>query len=150
MRGSPVLHVLLFLLAFAMLALPLSHLTFARPAAGLEAVDAPETPAGREVPVVIRVRLAHLPVSLSLKLDNQEELLPPAEKKPARGVIEFERTITIPAEGIEIFTTATWPDGTPDTAVTIELEPRADLASRSVTQWTEGGTELSVPFTFSW
>lgn len=156
MRGFPPLHVIAFTLAFALLAIPLSHLTFARPDTGAKAVEgatAPAEPTTNLVPVLVRVRMAHVPTSLSLKFDGSQEILPPELQKPSSGTIEFRTKLTLPKQardGIEIFATAAWPAGTPDTAITLDLEPEAEMESKSFTQWTSGSPELSAPFKYSW
>ncbi len=155
MRGFPPLHVIIFTLAFALLAIPLSRLTFARPEPSVTTAHAGgvgDSPA-YEVPMLVRVRTAHLPSTLSLMLDGRMELLRQEYQRPTESTFEFERNIPLPrnlADGIEIFARATWPEGTPDTALTIELEPLEDLSSRSATQWSGGSTELAAPFSFSW
>ena len=147
MRGFPPLHVLIFAVAFALLALPLSRLTFARPDAAPTSHVKTEKKAEDKVPTFIRMRLAHVPISLSLQVDGHE-LLSPEQQKPKETEISLDTEIAIPADGIEIIATATWPDGTPDTALTLELEPN-EKENRSLTNWSTGN-KLSAPYTFRW
>lgn len=153
MRGFPPLHVIAFTLAFALLAIPLSHLTFARPDGGGPAKDngTPATTAAAatktKLTTYARLRLAHLPVSLSVTLDGIE-LLPVDGQKPLEGNVEFETALSFPNEGIELVVTAQWPAGTPDTAVTLELEPE-EKEARTQTQWSTGES-MSKPFAYTW
>lgn len=136
MRGFPPLHLIIITIGFALLAMPLAHLTSARPATSTAA----ETSSPSTTPTLIRVRFAHVPQSVSLKHDGRE-LLPASS-------IEFRAELTIPPDGIELFLTATWPAGTPDTAITVELEPDG-LETQSQTRWSNGGS-LAEPLLFHW
>lgn len=149
MRGFPPIHVIAFTLAFALLAIPLSHLTFARPSGPVARTEGSENASAKDARLgtYVRVRLAHVPVSLSLKLDGAE-LLPAGEQKPQKGQVEFQTSLPFPNEGIEILVTAQWPAGTQDTAVTIELEPE-EKESRVQTQWSTGDS-MSKPFAYNW
>jgi hypothetical protein len=49
---------------------------------------------------------------------------------------------------VDVFLSATWPDNTPDTALTLELEPDG-LEARSETRWSSAGS-LDEVITFSW
>jgi hypothetical protein len=51
-------------------------------------------------------------------------------------------------DGDELWVSASWPSGTPDTALTVELEPDG-LEQKSETRWSEAG-ELSEVLTFHW
>lgn len=147
MRGFPPLHVLTFAIAFALLAIPLAQLTFARPDEAPVAQVRVEQKAGNKVPTFMRIRLAHVPTSLSLKVEGHE-LLSPEQQKPTETDISLDTEITIPAEGLEILATATWPEGTPDTALTLDLEP-SEKENRSLTNWS-AGNHLSAAYTFHW
>jgi hypothetical protein len=143
-RGSPLLHFLIGVIAFALFAIPVSRLTVAREES--PATEKPESSAeeaGAPRRTFIRVRVAHVPQSLSLKLGDRE-LLP----SPATSPVETEATIGIPKDGLELALNAKWPDGTPDTAVTIELEPD-ELESRRETLWSTGPA-LNGIITFKW
>jgi hypothetical protein len=146
-RGFPPLHVLLFAIAFALLALPLSRLTFARPDEMPTEHVRVEEKAHSRVPTFIRVRLAHRPTSLSLKVEGRE-LLSAEQQKPTETDIPLDTELVIPADGLEILATATWPEGTPDTALTLELEP-SEMENRSLTNWS-AGNQLSAAYTFHW
>lgn len=139
MRGFPPIQIFLLCLAFVVLAVPLAHLTGnaqAKPAA-----KAPEIES-KEVKALLRLRYAHKPATLSVKIADKE-LVTTLDASP------FEIKSTLPSsEGTDVFLTATWPDNTPDTAITIELEPDG-LDSRSETRWSSGGS-LDEVITFSW
>ena len=144
MRGSPLLHVALAIAAFALFAIPLSRVTHARVPS--EAGVAPfARPATSAVHTFIRVRLAHLPKSLSLKLDGRE-MLP--SSAPSSLTFEAELSIAIIKDGTEFTIAAQWPEGTPDTAVTVEIEPD-ELDSRKETVWSSGPA-LDGIIHFSW
>ena len=143
MRGSPPLHIFLFALAFALFAVPLARLTFARPAPPAKAVVVEKRTTG--TPTLLRVRLAHQPATLSVTLDGKS-LLQAADNQST--LQESRVDISIPAEGVELLIEATWPAGTPDTPITVELEPDG-LDTQSQTRWSSGGT-LHEPFSYHW
>ncbi len=147
MRGFPPLHVLTFAVAFALLAIPLSHLTFARLDETPVALVKAEQRVDGTVATFIRVRLAHQPATLSLTVDGKE-LLSPEQQKPQELDLSFETALIIPADGLEIYARATWPEGTPDTAVTIDLEP-SEKDPKSKTNWSTGPA-LKAPYQFQW
>jgi hypothetical protein len=62
--------------------------------------------------------------------------------------VEFESELAIPKEGLEFLVNVTWPEGTPDTAFAIELEPDG-LETQTQTRWASGAT-LDDVFTFQW
>jgi len=142
MRGSPPLHIFAFALAFAVFAVPLARLTFARPAMRQAAVA---TSVSKTTPTLLRLRLAHVPAKISVTL-NGKELLPEASPKAAQQEVPI--AVSIPPEGLELFVNAEWPPGTPDTAVTVELEPDG-LETLSLTRWSSGPA-LSEPFSYYW
>ncbi len=144
MRGSPPLQLAILLLGFFALAVPLVQLTSARPAA-LAGRPAPAAEAAATRAVLIRVRHAHNPASLSLKLGGKE-LLP--QPNTGASPLEIRTTIAIPAEGIEFSLHATWPAGTPDTALTLEVEPDA-LDTQSQTLWSIDG-RIDDTLAFAW
>lgn len=145
MRGSPPLHLVLFAVGFALLAVPLAQLTFARPAVlrDTSAVLA-ESPT---VPTVVRIRVAHVPETLSLKL-NGRELVAGGGTKPTAAALELRENIAIPADGLEFLLSAKWAAGTPDTAVSVELEPDG-LDAQSQTRWS-AGTQIEDVITYRW
>jgi hypothetical protein len=145
MRGSPPLHLVLFVVGFALLAVPLAQLTFARPARPAEARE--EAPSA-DTPTVIRLRFAHVPSSVSLKLDGAELLGKSSGPLSNRLRMETRGNLHIPSDGIELGIAAKWPQGTPDTAVTLELEPDG-LDAQSQTRWSSGAS-LNEVLSYQW
>ena len=145
MRGFPPLHLLLFAIAFGIVAVPLSHLTFARPAVVRTETGKPAAiPDG--VHAYVRLRFAHVPEKVSVRLGNQ--LLLDEKTTAPTAIMETEATFVIPKEGIELLVEATWPTGTPSTAITLELEPDEE-ESRSQTHWSADAA-LSQIYSFVW
>ncbi len=147
MRGSPLLQCLIGAVAFALFAIPLVRLTVARsamPRTNEATARAAETATVRHT--FIRIRFAHLPKTLSLRHDGRE-LIPPS----ASGLVSpFETATSMPVstEGIDLALTARWPDHTPDTAVTVELEPD-ELDARRETRWS-AGSAMDETLSFKW
>lgn len=147
MRGSPLLQCLIGAIAFALFAVPLARLTFARAEVkpmGRASQTTPETAGAKHA--VIRVRYAHPPKSLSLKLGGRE--LIPASTSPRPSPVETATELAIPQGGIELVLAACWPDGTPDTAVTVELEPD-EFDTLRETRWSSGPA-LNEILSFKW
>jgi hypothetical protein len=143
MRGSPPLHLVIFGIVFAALAVPLAQLTFSR---------APAVTMGAAAEVAktrtyIRFRFAHAPVSASVKLDGRE-LVAAKFAPPSNSTVEFQSELSIPKEGLELVVNVTWPEGTPDTAFAVELEPDG-LDAQSQTRWSTGA-KLEDVFNFQW
>jgi hypothetical protein len=159
MRGFPPFQIFLLGLLFGLLAVPLGYLT----GRGGHSAGAPvpkgeaevikggaEHPEGEhrheDVPVLIRVRFAHRPLSLSLKSEGKE-LLPPGSDLSSSPV-EVQAEIAISHEGNELSLEAAWPEGTPDTALTVEVEPEG-FETRQETRWSDGAA-LHEILTFVW
>ena len=75
------------------------------------------------------------------------------QKKDANGdgfltLDEFKAGMEVSHDGNELIVSATWPEGTPETALTVELEPDG-FETRSETRWSSG-TELNEVLTFTW
>jgi hypothetical protein len=139
MRGSPPLHLSLFLIGFALIALPLVQLTSATPRTmPVAASTAPET---QDVPVLLRLRFAHLPETV--QLSHGDSVL--FSGRP-EAVQETTHVMALPAEGVEFSLRVQWRPGTPDTAVTLEVEPDA-LDAQAQTRWSSGLTlDEVIPF----
>jgi len=138
MRGSPPLHLSLFLLGFAMLALPLVKLTSATPSS---ASKSEAKPVAEEASALMRLRFAHKP--LHVRLAHEQKLL---FEGPTDVLHELFQSLPVPEEGVELALTVQWPEGTPDTAVTLELEPDG-LDTQSQTRWSSGLTlDEVIPF----
>ena len=142
MRGSPPLHLVLFMVAFALLAIPLSHLTFARPES---VVTTSQVQASEKTSTQLRFRFAHKPVSISVKLDGTELF---SAKVPDKSTASVRNELTIPKEGLELVVTVAWPEGTPDTAFTMEVEPDG-MDMQTQTHWSSG-SHMEEFYTFQW
>lgn len=147
MRGSPLLQCLIGALGFGLFAIPLVQLTFARAAVAPTTRTAPAAAAASDARhTFIRLRFAHPPKFCSLKLGGVE--LMPQSAVPPGSPIETEARLAIPSGGIDLALTAQWPGGTPDTAVTVELEPD-ELDARRETRWSTGPA-LTEILSFKW
>ena len=140
MRGFPPIQLFLLCLAFVALAVPLSHLTGNTSHAKVVKVAAKEA---KSVKALLRLRFAHPPTTLSLKLADKE-LIASAEASP----LELHAVLPATQDGVDVFLSATWPQNTPDTALTLEIEPDG-LEARSETRWSSAGS-LDEVITFSW
>lgn len=142
MRGFPPIQIFLLCLAFIALAVPLMQLT------GSSSVDKPVLrPAAKteksSTGVWLRLRYAHPPASLSLKIGGKEVI-----SSVGASPMEVQASLSAVRGGTDMFLTATWPEGTPDTAITLEVEPDG-LDSRSETRWSSAGS-LDEVLTFVW
>ncbi len=147
MRGFPPLQLLLLSIVFGVLAVPMIQLT--RPfVPQVKAATQAEVKSGEKkatVKVLVRVRFAHPPTSVSL-IQEGKELLAGVEK--THSPLEVSSEIHATHEGEEFLLAASWPEGTPDTAITVEVEPDgADSQSRTL--WSNEG-QLSEVLSFQW
>jgi len=140
MRGFPPIQLFLLCLAFVALAVPLSHLTGNTSHAKVVKVAAKEA---KSVKALLRLRFAHPPTTLSLTLADKE-LIASAEASP----LELHAVLPATQDGVDVFLSATWPQNTPDTALTLEIEPDG-LEARSETRWSSASS-LDEVITFSW
>lgn len=148
MRGYPPIQLFFLMLAFGAMALPLARLTFAKEKpAGV--ATAPKKEETKHTPTQLRIRFAHPMKSLSVKLGDRE-VLQDAAAGTAKfaSPVELKADLDIPAEGIEFIVSAEWPEGTPDTALTLELEPDG-LDSKSETRWSSGN-QMTEVISFQW
>lgn len=142
MRGSPPVQLTLLLLVFLGVGIPLVRLTHggAQPSVAAPAADA-EGPR----PVFYRIRYAQKPSKLVIK-QGSSELPLPATLPPSP--LEGHASLAFTAQSLEWQVLAEWPPGTPETALTIEVEPD-HLDKRSQTNWSIDGRIEDV-FTFAW
>jgi hypothetical protein len=140
MRGFPPIQIFLLCLAFIVLAVPLSHLTGNTSNAKIVKVAVKEA---QSVKALLRLRFAHKPATLSLKIADKE-LITSADASP----LELHAVLPSTKDGEDVFLSATWPENTPDTALTLEIEPDG-LEARSETRWSSAGS-LDEVITFSW
>lgn len=142
MRGSPPLHLALFFIGFALMAVPLVRLTSATPVPVKSEPATVQATATEKVPVLLRLRFAHTPLNVRVALGEQVLLDGAVTESPH----EFSTDLILPKDGIELALSANWPEGTPDTALTLELEPDG-LDTRSETRWSSGASmEEYIPF----
>ena len=144
MRGFPPVQIFLLCLAFAVLAIPLTHLTgrtraqeLARPRPELRAKNQGGTQAR------LRLRYAHVPTSISVKIGEQVVIA-----KVEAAPVEATALLNEPRDGVDVFVVVEWPEGTPDTAVTLEVEPDG-LETQSQTLWSSSG-KLDEVVTYKW
>lgn len=140
MRGFPPIQIFLLCLAFIVLAVPLSQLTGTTTPEKAAVVKVVES---TSVKSLVRLRYAHKPVTLSVKIADKELIA-----GIAASPIELDASLPSVKDGVDVFLSATWADGTPDTSITLELEPDG-LASRSETRWSSAGS-LDEVITFEW
>lgn len=98
-----------------------------------------------EVPTLVRLRFAHRPLTVSLK-EGDVELAVKVDL--ATSPVEFQTELEVSHDGNELILQATWPEGTPETALTVELEPDG-FDTRRETRWSSGNT-LDEVLTFTW
>ena len=140
MRGYPPIQIFLLCLAFVVLAVPLSQLTGTKTPEKAAVVKVVES---TSVKALVRLRYAHKPVMLSVKIADKELIA-----GIAASPIELQAALPSVKDGVDVFLSATWADGTPDTSITLELEPDG-FASRSETRWSSAGS-LDEVITFEW
>jgi hypothetical protein len=140
MRGFPPIQIFLLCLAFVVLAVPLSQLTGTTTPEKAAVVKVVES---TSVKSLVRLRYAHKPVMLSVKIADKELIA-----GIAASPIELQADLPSVKDGVDVFLSATWAEGTPDTSITLELEPDG-LASRSETRWSSAGS-LDEVITFEW
>lgn len=140
MRGFPPIQIFLLALTFIVLAVPLSHLTGTVTQAKTAVVKVEET---QRVKTLLRLRYAHKPVTLSVKIADKEVIA-----EIAASPIELSTALPAVKDGVDVFLSATWAEGTPDTSITLEIEPDG-FSSRSETRWSSAGS-LDEVITFEW
>ncbi len=140
MRGFPPIQIFLLILTFVVLAIPLTQLTGTTTPAKAAAVKVVEE---KSVKALLRVRYAHKPSKLSVKIADKEVIA-----EIAASPIELSTALAAVKDGVDVFLSATWADGTPDTSITLELEPDG-FSTRSETRWSSAGS-LDEVITFEW
>ena len=97
-----------------------------------------------DVPTVITVRCAHRPEFLSISHGGRvlwQSGTPGLHEEVECGLPLEDGSVTLTVS-------ARWPEGTPDTPVTLELEPEGRPSS-SATRWSFGPS-LNDSYFFSW
>lgn len=97
-----------------------------------------------DVPTVITVRCAHRPEFLSISHGGRV-LWQSGTPGPHE---EVECSLPLEDGSVTLTVSARWPEGTPDTPVTLELEPEGRQAA-SATRWSFGPS-LNDSYSFSW
>ena len=144
MRGSPPVQLALLLLGFFVVGVPLVQLTHGRSEAVVPKAVALK--AGEARPVLVRIRYSQKPSKLEVRKGG-ENVLPQGglAVSPVEIHAAFSR---VREEGLEFSVVAEWPAGTPDTALTIEVEPDG-FEERSQTFWSiDGRIEDAALFTW--
>ena len=144
MRGFPPLHLFVLTVIFLIIGVPLYRLTLLERTQPSPPVEASTD--SSKIKTYLRVKFAHRPTAMSA-MSGETDLLKGVDFSSA--TMEPETTIEIPHSGVEILLHAKWPEGTPNTAVTLELEPEG-LDSKSETRWTSGAAELNEVLVFDW
>lgn len=96
------------------------------------------------IPAVMTVKCAHLPTTLSITCNNH------VIWTSATPALEESIDCRLPLSGnaVNLTLTAQWPEGTPDTPITVTLEPE-DREESSSTRWSFG-SKLNDVYSFSW
>lgn len=146
MNGFPPIQIFILGIAFVILAIPLVQLTGNSPKveANGTAVER-EAKAKTEKTCLIRLRYAHKPDSIQL-IWNGKVLIKNANLENIP--VEHETALPFPNKKLEMTLTASWPTGTPDTAITVEVEPET-MDMRSETRWSSDG-QLNEVLVFQW
>lgn len=146
MHGSPFRQFLLTLAGVIMLGCFLFAAT--RPAKHAEKPPTPpSTSQDNTIPTFMSVKYAHKPLSLRISL--AEEKAAPVLYQGSPTEMEISTSIDIPRKpATTIIVEASWPEGTPDTPISITLEPDG-LPSRTSTNWSIS-RELHNTYLFSW
>ena len=159
MRPSPLVLLALVAVGFALIAVPLARLTRADSTRQLERGVAPGTtatgllPGADEVAGLVRVRAAHAPLRVTVSQDGRRVAEFGAPAGAAAGALAepMEQPVVlrwVVEAPLDLLVEATWPDGTPPTALGVEVEPDGE-ETRRVTVWSDGAAMTEL-LTFSW
>lgn len=140
MRGFPLINAAIILVALGLILVPLIKLT-STPSVGPAFANAPADLANdsESVTVSISFRSAHAPESI--KVSHLGKTLVDTDTVQAT----FEVGMAIPEEGVDLLVEVVWPNGTPDTALEVTLEPTAQESLAQVL-WAEGSAEEILTF----
>lgn len=143
MTSSPLRQFFPALGAVILLGLFLYNMTAGTPPAREMSRPAPAEQTA-DIPTVITVRCAHRPESLSISHAGRV-----LWQSGSPGLHEeVECGLPLKEDSITLTVSARWPEGTPDTPVTLELEPEGRQAA-SATRWSFGPS-LNDSYSFSW
>lgn len=142
MRGWPPLEVAWLALALGLALIPLYSFTAGRRPAEV-AVQVASTPTETTVATWCEAKFAHPPRSVRLSHGTTVlwEVVQPAGQTKLKGKIQ----LPIPPEGVDLRLEAAWPEGTPETAVELILEPEM-LDGQSRTVWGSGQVNQTLDF----
>lgn len=143
MTSSPLRQFFPALGAVILLGFFLDNMTTDAPGAQETPRPAP-TEQSTDVPTVITVRCAHRPEALSISHGGRilwQSGMPGLYE-------EAECSLPLKDGSLTLTVSARWPEGTPDTPVTLELEPEG-RPSASATRWSFGPS-LNDSYSFSW
>lgn len=143
MTSSPLRQFFPALAGAVLLGLALYRMTSGTPAEQEVPRPAPEA-AVPGVPTLVTVKCAHRPESLSIS--SRGTVLWKAEHPGLHE--EVECSLPLKDGSATLTVSAQWPAGTPDTPVTLELEPEGRQAV-SATRWSFGPS-LNDTYSFSW
>ena len=140
MRGFPLINAAIILVALGVILVPLVKLTSAPPTV---IADRPllqtETEDPNSVSVSLSFRSAHTPDSI--KVSHLGKLL--VNTDSVDDIIDVD--LMIPEEGVDLLVDVQWPNGTPETALELTLEPTARDSLAQVL-WGEGQVEEILTF----
>lgn len=143
MTSSPLRQFFPALAAVLLLGLFLYKMTEAPPAQPA-APQRAATEGTADIPTIMTVRCAHRPESISISHGGR--ILWKSEAPELHE--EVECGMPLEQNAITLTVSARWPEGTPDTPVTLELEPEGRQAV-SATRWSFGPA-LNDTYSFSW
>ena len=143
MTSTPLRQFFPTLGVVILLGFVLDNMTAGTPGAQEADLSAPAAQAA-DVPTVITVRCAHRPEFLSISHGSSvlwQSSTPGLHEEVECGLPLEDGSVTLTVS-------ARWPEGTPDTPVTLELEPEG-RPSASATRWSFGPS-LNDSYSFSW
>ena len=143
MKGFPLKNLIVIVLALAALAIPLLRVD--RPAPAREADGAEIASAVGAVPVMLRLRLVHPPLTLELA---REGIGVPLRGEGLERQGETILTMSGSALELELELKATWPPGTPGTMVEVRAAPDG-MPEQQRNVWAEAGTADEI-VRFTW
>ncbi len=131
MRGSPLFHVILVVLGLLGLAVPLSWLTRARtPEAVAPTAGEKLEPSLALTPARVVMKFAHAPATVRLAQGGRELV----KEEALAGRTRVKAQTDVELAGGEFKLDVTWPAGTPESAVTLTVEPDGHEAA-TATVW---------------
>ncbi len=143
MTGSPLRQIIPALLGVCLTGCLLYHIT-APPGAAQVSEVRPAADGAHEMPVMLCVKCAHRPESIIIR--HGQQIIWQAQAPQTYE--EARCSLPAPAAELTLTVSARWPQDTPDTPITLTLEPEGKHAATG-TVWSFG-PELNDTCTFSW